>query len=113
MQEVLQLSDSELQRYQALAKSPALCTIVELIGTACGFSGLGIMLAGRPVLGVICLLSWWLIIVGVFVLSMGGGVCIAAPGAMIWWALVVVSAGGAARTYNRDLAQRLHQPERR
>lgn len=106
-------SEPDLLRYRALAKSDSLCIVVELVGTACGLSGLGIMLAGRPVLGVVCLLAWWLVLFGVFALSLAGGWIVAIPAALVWWALVVFSAGSAARTHNRKLADQLYEASQR
>ena len=63
------------------------------------------MLAGRSFLGMVCLVSYWgVLLVSVVGFCAGGGPCVLFL-VVVWWVLAVASAAGAARQHNRELAE--------
>ena len=102
------LTDAQLRRYTAEAKSPALCAIAEAAGLLVGFGGLGIMLAGRTGLGVLSMLVYWLLLAFAFVLGLSIGGILLLPFMWAAWCVTsIVSAIQSAGQHNKELVERL------
>lgn len=94
------LSHKALLIYLAKRKSPAACAALEVATTLFGFSGVGIMYAGRPLLGFIVLMLFWTLF---FSSVCTGAILFTVWGMPLWLLLVAVSASQAARQHNQRL----------
>lgn len=89
-----------IQRKPVLA-----CVAVELMGLLCGMSGVGILFAGSPLLGILSMLAYWsFLCVGVVGLSEGyWWLLIPLP---LWWVGSMACAGLRGWLYNQRLRLR-------
>lgn len=103
------LSERDLPRdallvYLAKRKSPGACAALELFATMFGFSGIGVVYAGRMTLGMLIMFTYWTGLIG--------GVCTGRVDRLLlvwpfWVVLVAISAAQAARQRNAALLIRL------